>query len=73
MRAKVKGLMSVKKDEQGNVFTDVISFNSSGNYQLQKTLEDAIWNLGSFVSIRFPDLQEKQFEFELEVKTPDED
>ncbi len=73
MKARVKSLISVKRDELGNVFTDIISFNSSGNYKLQKALESVLLDVGSNITSQIPDLQEKQFEIELEVRTPDED
>ena len=73
MKAKVKSLISVRRDDSGMVYTDILSFNSSGNYNLQKALETEILNLGSNLTIQFPDLQEKQFEIEIEIKTPDED
>ena len=73
MRAKVKSLISVRQDETGNIFTNIVSFNSSGHYQLQKALENTIWNIGSNITLQIPNLQEKQFEVEIEVKTPDED
>ena len=73
MKAKVKSLISVRKDEPGNIFTDIFSFSSSGHYQLQEALESTIWNIGQNIASQFPDYQEKQFEIELEVKTPEED
>lgn len=73
MRAKVKSLISVRKDETDNIFTDIVSFSSSGHYHLQKALENTIWNMGQNIGYQLPDYQEKQFEIELEVKTPEED